>query len=265
MVLLLDCGNTHTVFGCADSEGKLSQIFRMETNRKKTGFEYASDIRQIFALLKIDPDSFCGAVISSVVPQLTEPYRKALRMAISRDALVIGPGIRTGLRIRIDDPGTIAPDLVAGAVAAKAKYPLPAIIIDMGTATTITVVDQNGDYIGGVILPGVGISMNALASETSLLPSIDVAPSKKLIATSTGDAMRSGIVYGTAGALDGIIDRFLSELHTEATLLGTGGLAGVICPYCRHKILVDEELLLHGLWHLFRLNESETKRTSRES
>jgi len=155
--------------------------------------------------------------------------------------------------------------ILAGAVAAKAKYPLPAIIIDMGTATTITVVDQNGDYIGGVILPGVGISMNALASETSLLPSIDVAPSKKLIATSTGDAMRSGIVYGTAGALDGIIDRFLSELHTEATLLGTGGLAGVICPYCRHKILVDEELLLHGLWHLFQLNEREGHRTSRES
>ena len=121
----------------------------------------------------------------------------------------------------------------------------------MGTASTLTVVNREGVFMGGVILPGVGISMNALAKETSLLPSIDVAPAKKLISLNTVDAMRSGIIYGTAGSLDGLIDRFLKELGQEATLLATGGLSHLICPYCRHSIIVDENLLLTGLWEIW--------------
>ena len=146
----------------------------------------------------------------------------------------------------------IGPDLIVAAVAAVKRYPLPAIIIDMGTASTLTVIDRERTFSGGVILPGVGISMNALAKETSLLPSIDVAPAKKLISLNTIDAMRSGIIYGTAGSLDGIIDRFLEELGEEASILATGGLSPLICPYCRHHITVDENLLLSGLWEIWK-------------
>lgn len=256
MILAVDIGNTHTVLGCIDPEGKISHEFRIETNPQKTCFEYASDISQILRLLKLKESAFDGVIISSVVPALTSVLQDALKIVTRRQALIVGPGIKTGLRIQIDDPGTIAADLVTAAVAAKEEYPLPAVIIDMGTATTITVVNKEGSYIGGVIQPGVSISMNALAEKTSLLPSIDVALSKKVIATATGDSMRSGIIYGTAGSVDGILDRFLQELGTEdVSLISTGGMAHLIIPYCRHKIIIEENLLLKGLWHIWKKNQ----------
>ena len=252
MILAIDCGNTHTDFGCIDDTGKIQQIFTMESNRKKTSYEYAADINEICTLLKMDVRAFHAMVLSSVVPVLTGSFQEAAKILGIKDCLVVKKENVSSLRFPDAVGEEIGPDLIVAAVAAMKRYPLPAIIIDMGTASTLTVIDREGIFSGGVILPGVGISMNALAKETSLLPSIDVAPSKKLISLNTIDAMRSGIIYGTAGSLDGIIDRFLEELGEEASILATGGLSPLICPYCRHHITVDENLLLSGLWEIWK-------------
>ena len=252
MILAIDCGNTHTDFGCIDDTGKIQQIFTMESNRKKTSYEYAADINEICTLLKMDVRAFHAMVLSSVVPVLTGSFQEAAKILGIKDCLVVKKENVSSLRFPDAVGEEIGPDLIVAAVAAVKRYLLPAIIIDMGTASTLTVIDREGTFSGGVILPGVGISMNALAKETSLLPSIDVAPSKKLISLNTIDAMRSGIIYGTAGSLDGIIDRFLEELGEEASILATGGLSPLICPYCRHHITVDENLLLSGLWEIWK-------------
>lgn len=252
MILAIDCGNTHTDFGCIDDTGKIRQIFTMESNRKKTSYEYAADINEICTLLKMDVRAFHAMVLSSVVPVLTGSFQEAAKILGIKDCLIVKKENVSSLRFPDTVGEEIGPDLIVAAVAAVKRYPLPAIIIDMGTASTLTVIDREGSFSGGVILPGVGISMNALAKETSLLPSIDVAPAKKLISLNTIDAMRSGIIYGTAGSLDGIIDRFLEELGEEASILATGGLSPLICPYCRHHITVDENLLLSGLWEIWK-------------
>lgn len=252
MILAIDCGNTHTDFGCIDDTGKIRQIFTMESNRKKTSYEYAAGIDEICTLLKMDVHAFHAMVLSSVVPVLTGSFQEAAKILGIEDCLVVKKENVSSLRFPDAVGEEIGPDLIVAAVAAMKRYLLPAIIIDMGTASTLTVIDREGTFSGGVILPGVGISMNALAKETSLLPSIDVAPSKKLISLNTIDAMRSGIIYGTAGSLDGIIDRFLEELGEEASILATGGLSPLICPYCRHHITVDENLLLSGLWEIWK-------------
>ena len=169
--------------------------------------------------------------------------------------------MKSGIRIQIDDPGTIASNLVCAAVGVKHLYDLPAIIINMGTATTITVVNREGTYIGGTIMPGVTLSMDALTSGTSLLPSIDVAAPRKIICTQTIDAMKAGIIYGSAGALDGILDRFIKELdHPSPTIIATGGIAHVITRHTKHKIILDEDLLLKGLWYIWCLNQEKHKR-----
>ena len=251
MILAIDCGNTHTNFGCIREGGEIEQIFCMESNRKKTGYEYAADINEICTLLKISAHDFQAVVLSSVVPELTGSFQEAAEILGIRECFIVNRENVSAVSFSAASYADVGPDLIVSAVAAKKRYPLPAIIIDMGTASTLTVVNREGVFMGGVILPGVGISMNALAKETSLLPSIDVAPAKKLISLNTVDAMRSGIIYGTAGSLDGLIDRFLKELGQEATLLATGGLSHLICPYCRHSIIVDENLLLTGLWEIW--------------
>ena len=252
MILAIDCGNTHTNFGCIKEDGEIAQIFCMESNRKKTGYEDAADIDEICTLLKICAHEFQAMVLSSVVPELTGSFKKAAEILGMKECFIVNSENVSALSFSSASHEEVGPDLIVSAVAAKKLYPLPAIIIDMGTATTLTVVDKEGVFTGGVILPGVGISMNALAKETSLLPSIDVAPARKLISLNTVDAMRSGIIYGTAGSLDGIIEHFLQELKEDASLIATGGLSHLICPYCKHKIIVDENLLLKGLWEIWK-------------
>lgn len=185
MILAIDTGNTHIVLGCIDNKGAISHIIRLETNLGKTEYEYASDIKQILELEGVDRYGFDGAIISSSVPPIIEILKRAVKVITGIDAMVVGIGIKTGLDIVLDDPSTIAADLVATAVAAKNEYPLPCIIIDMGTATTVTVVDAKGRYIGGAIMPGVRLSMRALASGTSLLPNIEIVPPSKTIASNT--------------------------------------------------------------------------------
>ncbi len=261
MILAVDCGNTHTKIGCIDNGKVLNPVIRLETNRKKTMYEYASDIDRILSLTHIKDNPVDGVIISCVVPPLAEVLSGALKLVTGKNAILVGAGVKSGIRIQIDDPGTIASNLVCAAVGAKHLYELPAIIINMGTATTITVVDAKGTYIGGVIMPGITLSMDALTSGTSLLPSIDVAAPKKIICTQTMDAMKSGIIYGSAGALDGILDRFTEELnYTKPTIIATGGIAHVITKYTKHDIILDEDLLLKGLWYIWCLNQDKRKR-----
>lgn len=256
MILAIDSGNTHTTFGCLDESNQAISTFRIPTDKAETEYGYAAKIKQILDLQKKDPLSFEGAVISCVVPPLTDTLVKAVRLITGRDALVVGAGIKTGLHICINDPGTVASDLVAAAVAAKELYALPCIIADMGTATTLTVVDERGRYIGGAIMPGVGLSINALSEGTALLPHIEILPPRTAIATNTVESMKSGIVYGTAGSIDGLIDRFTEALAVPpASIVATGGMSNLICPHCKHDIMLDETLLLKGLGIIWQKNQ----------
>lgn len=255
MILAIDCGNTHVTFGCAE-DGRVGKVCRIPTDRMETDMGYAVKIKQILELNEIDCQGFEGAIISCVVPPLTDVLVRAVRMVTKKEALVVGAGVKTGLHISINDPGTLASDLVAAAVAAKEEYPLPVVIVDMGTATTLTVVDEGGKYIGGAILPGVGISLDALAEETALLPRIEILPPRNVIATNTVDSMKAGIVYGTAGAIDGLLDRFADALGKEpASIVATGGMSVLVCPYCRHNVTLDETLLLKGLYFIWQKNQ----------
>ena len=261
MLLALDTGNTHTILGCINEQNEVVSTVQLSTNINETAYEYAIEMKSIMELAGINPKGFEGAIISSVVPQVNVVLSKAVNLITGQMPVIVGAGVKTGLNIRLDDPGTIAGDLVATAVAAKEESPLPAIIIDMGTATTITVVDAKGDYIGGCIMPGTGISLDALTRETSLLPSIDYSAPKKVISTNTVDAMKSGIIYGSAGALDGVVDRYIEALGGRVgSILATGGMGRLIAPYCRHDITVDNRLLLKGLGYIYRTNETARKK-----
>ena len=254
MIFAIDVGNTNIVLGCIEN-GEISNIVRIQTNTRETPAEYAIKLRQLFEVFGIDSRGFGGAIISSVVPSVTEALKEAVKKLTGLDCMVVGPGMRTGMNVRIDDPGTLAGDLVVGSVAAMNFYGSPAIVLDMGTATTMVVIDQNRCYRGGAILPGVKLSYAALAAGTSLLPDISIAPPKKCIATNTVDSMRSGAVFGTAAMLDGMIDRMEAELGYPCTVIATGGLASSITPYCKRKIICDDDLLLKGLWYLYQKNK----------
>lgn len=254
MLLAIDTGNTHTVLGCIDDEGKVLHSARMETQPKRTEYEYASDISRIFELMDINMSYFDDVIISSVVPDMISILKKACKLMTGIDAKIVGNNLITDLEIGLDSP-EIAADLVAAAVGSKEKYPFPTIIIDMGTATTLSVLSKEGVFMGGAIVPGVNIALRALTSGTSLLPNIELTIPPKAIGSNTIDCMKSGNVYGAIGALDGLIERFIDELGEDATIVATGGLARYITPYCKHDIILDDDLLLYGLWVLRNKNK----------
>lgn len=255
MILTVDCGNTHTTVGCVDTDNSVCAVFRIPTDRRDTEFGYAAKMKEIFDLQKIDLALVQGAVISCVVPSMTDILKSAVRLLSGTEPLVVGAGVKTGLHICINDPGTVAADLVATAVAAKEEYPLPCMIVDMGTATTVTVVDERARFIGGAILPGAGISLDALASRAALLPHVDMTSPKHAIGADTAECMKSGIVYGTAGAVDGLLERFTQELGgAPASIVATGGIAPLIASHCKHTMQVDETLLLRGLKRIWDKN-----------
>ena len=262
MILAIDVGNTHITFGCLDESNHAKPVLRIPTDLKETEYGYAVKMKEILDLSGVDENKFDGAIISSVVPPVTEMMKQSVRLITGLEPLVVGPGLKSGIKIELDDPGTLAADLIATAVAAKSEYPLPCVIIDMGTATTITVVNKEGSYIGGAILPGIGTSLNALTKGTSLLPSIEIQPPKKAIGKETADAMKSGLIYGNAGSIDGILDQFEKEIGTPASIVSTGGLGRVVGPYCRHEIIFDSKLLLKGLGIIWKKNSKIQKRIS---
>lgn len=254
MLLAIDVGNTNTVLGCIE-DGKILNIVRLQTGRNETWAELSIKLRQLLDIYEIDPRGFDGAIISSVVPEVTENYREAVYKLCGVKCMVVGPGIKTGMNVRIDDPGTLAGDIVVGSVAAMVCYGAPSIVIDMGTATTIVVIDKDRSYRGGAIIPGVKLSYAALAAGTSLLPDISIGAPKKCIATNTVDSMRSGAIFGTAATIDGMIDRMEAELGYKCTVVATGGLASSVIPCCAHDIIYDNDLLLKGLWILYEKNK----------
>ncbi|MDR0904926.1 MAG: type III pantothenate kinase [Oscillospiraceae bacterium] len=253
MLLAIDIGNSNIVIGCIDGD-KIVRVFRMVTDLLKTEDEYAAGIRSILDFNDIDSHSFTGAAISSVVPPLTNVFREAVNRLTGLPAFLVGSGIKTGLNILIDNPAELAADMVCSAVAALAKYPAPIFIIDMGTATKITVIDRNGSYIGGAICPGVALSADGLSRGASLLPKVPIDAPKKAINGVTTDAMKSGIVFGAAAMVDGMLRRFTEELGESATVVATGGLAAKVVPHCRETILLDDNLILDGLRLLYEKN-----------
>ena len=254
MILAIDVGNTNIVIGCIDG-GEILNVVRIHTDTRETEAEYTIKLKEIIYVYGMDLKSIDGAILSSVVPPVTEAIRRAVRQLTGLDCMVVGPGVRTGMNVRVDDPGTVAGDLIVGGVAAMHYYGTPAIVLDFGTATTATVIDRNGCFSGGAIMPGVKLSYGALAAGTSLLPEISITPPKKCIATNTVDCMRSGAVFGTAAMIDGLIDRMEEELGMKCTVVATGGLASSIVPCCRHEIVCDDDLLLKGMWYLYEKNK----------
>lgn len=253
MILAIDIGNTNIVIGCIDDH-KTYFVERVATVRTKTELEYAIDLKIVLDLYHIDPQQLSGGIISSVVPQITMIMRIAAEKILQKKMLVVGPGLKTGLNILMDNPAQLGSDLVVGAIAGIAKYPVPLVIVDMGTATTIGVIDDKKNYIGGVIVPGMQVALDSLTSRASQLQGISLEAPKKLIGKNTIDCMRSGIIYSNASILDGMIARIREELGQEVTTVSTGGMAKVVTPYCKEKITLDEELLLRGLWIIYSKN-----------
>ena len=256
MLLTIDIGNSNVVIGCLNQDNETQCLLRMVTDLKKTEDEYAAGMQTILQHNGIDCSGFEGAIICSVVPPLTEIFRTAVQKLTGHKALVVGAGIKTGLNILIEDPASLGSDLVAAAVGAIAQFPTPLIVIDMGTATTIGVITENRTYEGGLLFPGVQVSLEALSQRAALLPDIALQHPKGLIGKSTEEYMRSGIVYGNAGMLDGIIDRLKAEFPGKhVTVVATGGSAPLILPYCRNEIIYDKNLLMEGLWTIYQKNQ----------
>lgn len=253
MILAIDIGNTNIVVGCIDKE-KTYLIERLSTVRTKTELEYAVDIKMVLDIYHIGKNDLDGCIISSVVPQITDAIKLAIEKIMNKKAMVVGPGIKTGLNILMDNPGQVGADLVVDAVAAISEYPVPLAIIDMGTATTVSVVDAKKNYIGGMILPGVGISLDALTARASQLSGISLDAPKRVIGKNTIECMKSGAIYSSAAALDGLVDRIEDEIGQKVTAVATGGLAKKIVPHCRREILLDEDLLLKGLLLIYERN-----------
>ena len=253
MILAVDVGNTNIVIGCLE-QGEIKNTVRVRTEPGRTAAEYGIELMQLFDFFGIERRGFEGAILSSVVPPVNEPLRQAIEMLTGVKCLIVGPGMKTGMNVRIDDPGTLGCDLVVGGVAAIAEYGAPVIVLDLGTATTITLIDENKCFRGGAILPGIKLSYAALAAGTSLLPDISITPPKKCIVTNTVDCMRSGAVFGTAATIDGMVDRMEAELGLPCKVVATGGLASKITPYCRREVVCDDHLLLKGLWVLYQKN-----------
>ncbi len=253
MLLAIDIGNTNITLGAYDNDF-LALTARLTTERHYTGDQYAVTIKEILALNGLDFTCVEDCIISSVVPTVSVAVSDAVSKLFHVVPMVLGPGIKTGLNIKIDNPAQLGADFVAGAVGAIAEYTLPCIVIDMGTATTISVIDKDGCFLGGCIAAGVKLTLNALCEKTSLLPLINLESPRSAIGKNTADCMKSGIVLGAASMLDGLIDRFEEELGETATIVATGGISGEIINHCKRNIIYNENLLLEGLREIYNKN-----------
>lgn len=254
MILTIDIGNTNIVLGGFDDE-KLRFISRISTNAKKTDAEYATKLKSILSLYGVDESEVSGAAISSVVPILTQTMANAIKIVFKVKAVIVGPGIKTGINLLADNPAQVGADLICACVAAAKLYTPPVLIVDMGTATKFMLVDESKSFTGVSIMPGVEISLKALTGGAAQLPQISLVPPKKLLGTNTIDCMRSGIIYGNAAMLDGMIDRIGDEIKSELTIVATGGLSRSIIPYCRHDVILDDDLILKGLLIIYNKNK----------
>jgi type III pantothenate kinase len=241
VLLAVDVGNTQTVFGLFEGV-ELAEHWRVATEAHRTGDELGALIASFLDLEEVD-----GICLSSTVPQLVREYESFAERYARADLLVMGPGVRTGMSIRYDDPREVGPDRIANAVAARDRYGSPCIVVDFGTSTNYDVVGPDGDFAGGVVAPGIEISMGALAARAARLFSVDFATPPTVISQTTVGALQSGLVYGFAGQVDGLVERIRGELGSEAPVIATGGLADLIAPHARTIEKVDPWLTLEGL------------------
>lgn len=254
MILAVDIGNTNIVAGGIYDNGKICFTARMSTDRTFTEDQYGILFKNVLELYGIDVKSINGCIISSVVPPVLNPVRAGIKKLAGIDAMIVSPGIKTGLNILMDNPAQVGSDLIVNAVAALDKFKPPIIIFDMGTATTISVVDKGGNYIGGCIMAGVKASLDAISQKAAQLPEISLISPKAAIGKNTVECMRSGAFYGTASMIDGMIEKIEAEICQKAVSVATGGIAKVIVPFCEKDIVFDEHLLLKGLYIIYRKN-----------
>ena len=253
MLLTADVGNTNIKLGIFDGD-ELRYKLRFSTNDKMTSDEFAVELYTFFQIYDIDYKKIDGSIISSVVPKVTQPLVDAIEIVMGVRSLIIGPGLKTGMELKSDRPETLGGDIVCGCVGTYEKYGGPLIVIFMGTATVVAYVDENCAYRGGIIAPGVGISLDALTSRGALLPAVDLMAPKKAICTNTVDCMRSGIMNGTSCMLDGMIDLFMRETGKSCKIVATGGLAPQMIQNCTHEIAYEENIILNGLKSIYAKN-----------
>lgn len=254
MLLTVDIGNTNIKVGAWDGDALLF-VSSMHTNVNRTSDEYAVQFLDVFRLHECNSTQFDGAILSSVVPPLSSVLRTAVRQVIETERVyLVSAGMKTGLNIKIENPATLGADLVCAAVAAIAKYPLPCVFIGMGTATAIFAIDKDGCLQGGAFSPGIGISLDALSSRTAQLPHINMDDPGPLIGKNTVDSMKSGVVYGTAAMLDGMIGRFRETMEGDISVVAFGGYADSIVRYCREPVAIDDDIVLEGLRIIYHKN-----------
>ena len=253
MILTIDIGNSNIVLGGVEGSDIRFEA-RLRTDATKTSDEYCIDLKMILEVYGVEKQDIEGSIIASVVPQVLNSMQTAVKKLTGKAALVVGPGLKTGLNIQIENPSQTGADLVVGCVAALREHKAPLIVIDMGTATTIVVLDKDGAFIGGSISPGVKISLDALTDRTALLPGLQLDQPKKAIGRNTIDCMRSGIMLGNACMLDGMVERMEEELGYKTTVVATGGIAKFVLPLCKREMIYDKDLLVKGLAILYREN-----------
>lgn len=253
MLLAIDIGNTNIVIGVIQEDQILFKA-RIATDRLRTSDQYGVEIKNMLEAYGAKVTEIEDCIISSVVPPVFHSVRTGVMKVIGKEPMVVGPGLKTGLNIHMDVPSQVGSDRIVIAVAALAEYQAPLILMDLGTATTIEVVEPENKYVGGVIIPGMRVSLDALTSRTAQLPGISLEKPRQVIGRNTVDCMRSGMMYGTAAMLDGLIDRMEEELGHGATILATGGMAQFVTPLCKHQIILDKDLLLKGLNVLYKKN-----------
>lgn len=253
MLLAIDIGNTNILIGGIQDD-KIIFKARIATDRTRTSDQYGVEIKNMIEALGSKISDISDCIISSVVPPVFNSVRTGVIKIIGKQPMVVGPGLKTGLNIHVDVPSQVGSDRIVIAVAALAEYQAPLILIDMGTATTIEVVEPENRYLGGVIFPGVKVSLDALTSRAAQLPGISLDQPKQVIGKNTVDCMRSGTMYGNAAMIDGLVDRIEEELGHSSTIIATGGLARFITPLCKRDIIVEKDLLLKGLNLIYKKN-----------
>ncbi|MBO5298808.1 MAG: type III pantothenate kinase [Clostridia bacterium] len=253
MVITVDIGNTNITFGGFDGD-ELVFVSRISTRQPMTEDEFAARIIESLSLHGIDREKATGTIVASVVPPLNNALKKAILFIFKKEPIFVGPGIKSGIGIQCDMPSSVGADLIAASVAAHFIYGSPSLIIDIGTATKMTVVNKKGAFIGTSIIPGVMMGLNALSDGTAQLPKISLEVPDSVIAKNMSDCMRSGVLFGNASMIDGMIDRINEEFGEELNVYATGGMAGTIIPLCKHSIVLDEYLVLKGLNILYRKN-----------
>ena len=254
MILTVDIGNSNIVIGGVEGERIVFEA-RLRTEATKTSDEYCIELKSLLDIYGISAESVEGSIIASVVPQVLNSFQTAIKKLTGKQSLVVGPGLKTGLNIKIENPAQTGADLVVGCVAALREHKPPMIVVDMGTATTMVVLDESGALVGGCICPGVKISMDALTERTALLPGLQLDQPKRAIGRNTIECMRSGIMMGTACMVDGMITRMEEELGCKTTVIATGGIAKFVLPMCKTPVIYDKDLLVKGLAALYRDNK----------